>query len=196
MRVVPALACLVAASVAGATSFVKPDFDDPRVKAAIARVLESAHYQTHTLRPWGRLDVDGGGDITALELPDVLQLDDRRSRLARAHPSGRVLLRNPTALAQSFDLFDQSFDPFQGERPLGRVTVDAYADFALAHLPLGVVRVRRVGSTVDAWICVTQWPARVLRVDGRASFELPRGSYRLHAWHPDGGADSVVVTAN
>ncbi|HEX8953806.1 MAG TPA: hypothetical protein VF945_18235, partial [Polyangia bacterium] len=126
----------------------------------------------------------------AFALPDVLWWDESRpERIARAFPLGRVALHNPVGASADFELW-------RGKRLWRRVTVEAHADCELRELPEGVVRVRRVGSSVDGWIYVTPWPSRVLGKAAHETFDVPAGRYRLHGWHPRGGERSVVVVAN
>ena len=121
------------------------------------------------------------GRVAAFERPEVLWWDETRPmRLARARPHGRLALHNPVPEPQSFALF-------RGKRRFLRVTAEAHADVELRDLPEGIVRVRRVGSTVDGSIYVTPWPSRVLRADRRETFDVPFGRYRLRGWNPHGG---------
>jgi hypothetical protein len=217
---VPALtrgaAPLLVATLAGATLLVAsaaradiaPDLDDPQVRDAIARVLEHIRYQSGGRPLWGTIEVDGADDlvivvepidahqreslgrVAAFERPEVLWWDESRpTRLARVRPRGRLALHNPVPAPQTFELF-------RGKRLWARVIAEAHADVELRDLPDGIVRVRRVGSTVDGWIYVTPWPSRVLHADRRETFNVPFGRYRLRGWNPRGGERSVVVTAN
>jgi hypothetical protein len=178
------------------------------VRDAIARVLEHIRYQAGAQPLWGTIEVDGADDlvivvepidahqreslgrVAVLERPEVLWWDESRpTRLARVRPHGRLALHNPVPEPQTFELF-------RGKRVLARVTAEAHADVELRDLPEGIVRVRRVGSSVDGWIYVTPWPSRVLHAERRETFNVPFGRYRLRGWNPRGGERSVVVTAN
>jgi hypothetical protein len=205
-RITLMAATLVVATPARAD--LAPDYDDPQVRDAIARVLEHIRYQSGRPPLWGTIEVDGADDlvivvepidrhqreslgrVAAFERPEVLWWDETRpTRLARVRPHGRLALHNPVPEPLSFELF-------RGKRRLARVTAEAHSDVELGDLPEGIVRVRRVGSTVDGWIYVTPWPSRVLHAERRETFNVPFGRYRLRGWNPRGGERSVVVTAN
>jgi hypothetical protein len=197
--------CLLASA---AHADLAPDLDDPQVRDAIARVLEHIRYQAGAQPLRGTIEVDGADDlvivvepidvhqreslgrVAVLERPEVLWWDESRpTRLARVRPRGRLALHNPVPEPQTFELF-------RGKRLLARVTAEAHADVELRDLREGIVRVRRVGSTVDGWVYVTPWPSRVLHAERRETFNVPFGRYRLRGWNPRGGERSVVVTAN
>jgi len=184
-----------------------PAFDDPRVAELIARVLANIGYRRESAYG-GHIDVDGGdGLVIAVEpldaearrtlarrgpfaLPDVLWWDEAApERIARAVPNGRVALHNPVPASADFEIW-------HGKKLWRRITVEAHADFELRELPEGILRVRRIGATVDGWIYVTPWPSRLLRAHTHETFNVPTGRYRLHGWHPRGGERTAYVTAN
>src|SRR4051812_16820912 len=126
---------------------VAPDFDDPEVRDAIARVLEHIRFQSGARPLWGTIEVDGADDLVivvepidarqreslgrlaAFERPEVLWWDEsRRTRLARVRPHGRLALHNPVPEPQTYELF-------RGKRSFARVTAEAHADVELRDLP-------------------------------------------------------------
>jgi len=211
MRAAFAIAFVLWAATAHA-DILQPSFDDddPRVRELIEEVL--AHFGVRVDEAprgdcCGHVEVDGGSGVVLVVEPldrqvrralarrgsfgmaDVLWWsEESEQRIARAYPMGRIALHNPIGDAQDFELW-------RGKRLIRRVTVGAHADLELRDLPEGIVRIRRVGSSLDGWIYVTPWPSRVLRKPGRETFDVPFGRYKLRGWHPSGGERSVIVTA-